>query len=388
MSMEPVKTPSRRRLIMIGWVALGIAAAIVAIGVTDRVLSGRALAKETEKTSVPMVSLAKLVSSDASETLTLPGTIQPYNRALIYAQVTGYLKSWNQDIGAQVKAGQLLATINTPDLDQQLEQAKADAATAAANERLAALTAARWKALLPSQSVAQQDADEKAADADAKEALLDAARANVRGLEATESFKRIVAPFDGVVTARQTDIGALINSGNQGQGLFEVSDLHRVRIYVQAPQSLSAELRPGLTATFDLPQYPGQDFKAVLVATSHAVEANSRSVLVELQADNAGGKLFAGAYCQVHFQLPGNPNTVRAPATALIPSDKGTQVAVLGADGKVTLKSVQLGRDLGDSVEVVAGLSPTDRVIASPPETLQNGQIVKLASAAPPAKVQ
>src|SRR5580693_6432123 len=226
MSMEPVKTPSRRRLVMIGWVAVGIAAAIVVIGVTDRILSGRALAKETEKTAVPMVSLAKLVSSDASEPLTLPGTIQPYNRALIYAQVTGYLKSWNQDIGAPVKAGQLLATINTPDLDQQLEQAKADAATAAANERLAALTSARWKALLPSQSVAQQDADEKAADADAKSALLDAARANVRRLEATESFKRIVAPFDGVVTARQTDIGVLINSGNQGQGLFEVSDLH------------------------------------------------------------------------------------------------------------------------------------------------------------------
>jgi RND family efflux transporter MFP subunit len=373
---------------MIGLVALGIAAVIVVIGVTDRVLSARALAKETEKTAVPMVSLAKLVSSDANEALTLPGTIQPYNRALIYAQVTGYLRSWNQDIGAQVKAGQLLATIDTPDLDQQLEQAKADAATAAANERLAALTAARWKALLPSQSVAQQDADEKAADADAKQALLDAAHANVRRLEANESFKRIVAPFDGMVTARQTDIGALINSGNQGQGLFEVSDLHRVRIYVQAPQSLSAELRPGLTATFDLPQYPGQQFNAVVVATSHAIEANSRSVLVELQADNADGKLFAGAYCQVHFQLPGNPNTVRAPATALISSDQGTEVAVLGANGKVALKSVQLGRDLGDSVEIVAGLSPSDHVIASPPETLQNGQPVKLASAAPPAKVK
>jgi len=388
MSMEPVKTPSRRRLIAIGSVALGIAAVIVVAGVTERILSGRALAKETEKTAVPMVSLAKLVTSSASEPLTLPGTIQPYNRALIYAQVTGYLKGWNQDIGAQVKAGQLLATINTPDLDQLLEQARADAATAAANQRLAALTAARWKALLPSQSVAQQDADEKSADADAKAALLDAARANVRRLEATESFKRIVAPFDGVVTARQTDIGALINSGNQGQGLFEVSDLHRVRIYVQAPQSLSAKLQPGLTATFDLPQYAGEQFNAVLVATSHAVQANSHTVLVELQADNADGKLISGAYCQVHFQLPGDPNTVRAPATALVSSDVGTEVAVLGADGKVVLKPVQLGRDLGDSVEILSGLSPGDRVIASPPETLQNGQIVRLASAAPPAKVQ
>ena len=382
MSTEPVNIPSRRRLIVIGLVALGIAAAIVVVGVTERVLSGRALAKETDKTAVPTVSLAKLTTSAAAESLTLPGTIQPYNRALIYAQVTGYLKSWNQDIGAEVKAGQLLATINTPDLDQQLDQAKADAATAAANERLAALTSTRWQALLPTQSVAQQDADDKSGDAEAKKALLNAAQANVRRLEADEAFKRIVSPFAGVVTARKTEIGALINSGSQGQELFEVSDLHKVRIYVQAPQSLSAELRPGLTATFDLPQYPGQSFNAVLVATSHAVEANSHTVLVELQADNPDGKLFAGAYSQVHFQLPGNPNTVRVPAAALVSSnDQGVGVALLGADGKVTLKSVQLGRDLGDSVEIVAGLSPTDRVIASPPETLQNGDTVRLAAA-------
>jgi RND family efflux transporter MFP subunit len=387
MSTEPVKIPSRRRLIVIGLVALGIAAAIVVVGVAERVLSGRALAKETDKTAVATVSLAKLTTSGATESLTLPGTIQPYNRALIYAQVTGYLKSWNQDIGAQVKAGQLLATINTPDLDQQLDQAKADAATAAANERLAALTSTRWQALLPTQSVAQQDADEKSGDAEAKKALLSAAQANVRRLEADEAFKRIVSPFAGMVTARKTEIGALINSGSQGQELFEVSDLHKVRIYVQAPQSLSAELRPGLAATFDLPQYPGQSFNAVLVATSHAVEPNSHTVLVELQADNPDGKLFAGAYSQVHFQLPGNPNTVQVPAAALVSSNVGNEVAVLGADGKVTLKSVQLGRDLGDSVEVVAGLSPNDRVIASPPETLQNGQTVTLASAAPPAKV-
>ena len=386
MSMEPVKTPSRRSLTTIGAVALGIAAAVLAAGVADRILTGRALANETEKTAVATVSLAKPIPSNANEILTLPGTIQPYNRALIYAQVTGYLKSWNQDIGAQVKAGQLLATINTPDLDQQLEQAKADAAIAVANERLAALTAARWQALLPSESVAQQDADTKTADAAAKKAMLDSARANVRRLEAMESFKRVVAPFDGVVTARKTDIGALINSGNQGQGLFEVADLHRVRIYVQAPQSQSAELRPGLTATFDVPQFPGQQFSAVVVASANAIEANSRSVLIELQADNPGGKLFAGAYSQVHFQLPPSPSMVRLPATALLPSNKGSQVAVLGANGKVALKSVQLGRDLGDSVEVVAGLSPSDRVIDAPPETLRNGQTVRLAAATPSTK--
>jgi RND family efflux transporter MFP subunit len=388
MSLEPVKTPSRRRLLVIGAAALSLAAAVVAAGVSQRVLAGRALAKEVDQTAISTVSLAKLNRSDGDEAVAFPGTIQPYKRAVIYAQVSGYLKGWNQDIGAPVKAGQLLATINTPDLDQQLEQAKAEAATAAANERLAALTAARWQALLPSESVAQQDADEKSADAVAKKALLDAGRANVRRLEAMESFKRVVAPFAGVVTARKTDIGALINSGNQGQGLFEVADLHRVRIYVQAPQSLSAELLPGLPATFDVPQFPGQHFNAVVVATSNAIEANSRSVLVQLQADNPGGKLFAGAYCQVHFRLPGSPSTVRLPATALTLSNRGVQVALLGADGKVALKPVQLGRDLGDSVEVVAGLSASDKVIDAPPETLLNGQTVRLVAAPPAAKAR
>jgi RND family efflux transporter MFP subunit len=279
-----------------------------------------------------------------------------------------------------------LATINTPDLDQQLEQAKAEVATAEANDHLAALTAARWQALLPSQSVAQQDADTKTADAAAKRAMLNAARANVRRLEAMESFKRVVAPFDGVVTARKTDIGALINSGSQGQGLFEVADLHKVRIYIQAPQSLSADLLPGLPATFDLPQFPGQHFNAVVVASSNAVEATSRSTLVQLQADNPDGKLFSGAYAQVHFQLPARPNTIRLPASAMVPTNRGTQVAVLGPDDKVQMRSVQLGRDLGDNVEVVAGLSPSDRVIDAPPETLQNGQTVRLAAATPPAK--
>ena len=197
-----------------------------------------------------------------------------------------------------------------------------------------------------------------------------------------ESFKSIVAPFEGVVTARKTDIGALINAGNGGQELFEVSDLHKVRIYVQVPQAFSAAIRPGLTATFDMPQYPGHQFTAAVVTTSNAMDINSRSMLVELQADNADGKLFAGAYCQVQFELPGDPNMVTVPATALVPVDHGVQVAVLGHDNKVALKPVQLGRDLGDSVELTAGLSPSDRVIDSPPETLQSGDAVQLATTA------
>jgi RND family efflux transporter MFP subunit len=232
--------------------------------------------------------------------------------------------------------------------------------------------------------MAQQAADQAMADAAAKKAVMDADAAYVRQLEAMESFKQIVAPFDGIVTARNTDIGALINSGNTaGQELFEVSDLHRVRIYVQVPQAFSADLHPGLKATFQMPQYPGQKFDATLVTTSNAMNATSRSMLVELQADNPDGKLFAGAYCRVDFLIQNDPNVMRVPATALMPANRGMQVAVLGADNKVALKPIQLGRDFGDSVEVKSGLAPQDRVIDSPPETLQSGDAVQLAAAPP-----
>jgi RND family efflux transporter MFP subunit len=214
---------------------------------------------------------------------------------------------------------------------------------------------------------------------------MDADQAYVRQLEAMESFKQIVAPFDGIVTERNTDIGALINSGSAGQALFEVSDLHRVRINVRVPQAYSADVKPGLQATFEMPQYPGQQFDATVVTLSNALDANSRSMLVELQADNADGKLFAGAYSQVHFRLPNDSNLVRVPATALVPVNDGAQVAVLSNDNKVTLKPIELGRDFGDSVEVLAGLTPQDRVIDSPPETLQNGDVVKMAAPAPSA---
>jgi RND family efflux transporter MFP subunit len=243
------------------------------------------------------------------------------------------------------------------------------------------VTAQRWKTLAASQWVSQQANDDKAGAAAADKAIADAAQANVAQLETMESFKNLTAPFDGVVTQRNTDVGALINagSGNAGQPLFEVSDLHKVRIYVEVPQALSAGLTLGLKATFELPQYPGQQFTATLITTSHAMAANSRSMQVELQADNADGKLTSGAYCLVHLQLPVDPSMVRLPATALLPVDRGVEVAVLSDDNKAVLKSVELGRDFGDSVEVKAGLSPSDRVIDSPPETLQSGDAVQLA---------
>jgi RND family efflux transporter MFP subunit len=387
MSSEPIKTPSTRRLLLIGAVALALAGTIVVSGIVQRAQRARQVEQWTQKQTIPTVSLAKLAHGAANRTVTLPGTIQAYNRASIFARVTGYLKSWQEDIGAPVKAGQLLASIDTPDLDQQLAQAKADLATATANAHLAAVTAERWTSLVKSQWVSQQAADDKTGAAAATKAAMDAASANVKRLEAMEDFKNIVAPFDGVVTARKTDIGALINAGS-GVELFEVSDLHKVRIYVQVPQAFSAELHPGLEATFEMPQYPGQQFKATVATMSHALDLNSRSMLVELQADNADGKLFAGAYCQVHFRLPGDPNMLRVPATALLPADKGMQVAVLGDDNKVVLKSIRLGRDFGDSAEIVTGLSPSDRVINNPPETLQSGDEVQLSATTAPAGAQ
>ena len=386
MSPHNAKTPSRRGLLVVGLIGLVALGGIAADGLVSRARSNQELAQWTNAQAIPTVALATISHGNAQQSLILPGTIQPYNKAKIYARVSGYLKSWQQDIGAHVKAGQALATIDTPDLDQQLAQATADLATATANAQLASVTAQRTNALVNAQWVSRQMADDKNGSAASTKAAMDSASANVKRLEAMTSFKNIVAPFDGIVTARNTDIGALINAGNAGQELFEVSDLHRVRIYVQVPQAFSAQLHPGLKASLEMPQYPGSKFDAVVVTTSNAMNAASRSMLVELQADNAAGKFFAGAYCQVYFQLPSDPNAVSVPATALVPASNGVQVAILGADGKVALKQVQLGRDFGDSVEIMAGLAPSDRVIDSPPETLQNGDQVNVAATPPPAK--
>jgi len=389
MSSQPVKTPRPRRLLLVGIIALVAAGAVAIYGLISRARSNQDLVQWTNAQAVPTVALAKLVHGAAEEILILPGDIQPYNKAAIYARVNGYLKSWNKDIGAQVKAGEVLASIDAPDLDQQLAQARATLASAKANYDIAATTANRYGILVKEQATSQQIADQTAADAAAKKAVMDANEANVRQLEAMQTFKQIVAPFDGVVTARNTDVGALINAGNTaGQELFEVSDLHRVRIYVQVPQAFTANLRPGLKATFEMPQYPGQKYDATLVTTSSAVNATSRSMLVELQADNADGKLVGGAYCRVNFQIPGDPNVLRIPATALTPVNRGVQVAIVGDGNKVVLKSIQLGRDFGDTVEVAAGLDPQDRVINSPPETLQSGDVVQLVAPTPSTSTQ
>ena len=381
------RAPSRRRLLTAGAAALVAASLIVGYGLLSRARARQELTRWTDAQAAPTVALATLAPSQADQRLVLPGNIQPYQKAAIYARVSGYLKSWQADIGAHVKAGDTLAVIDSPDLDQQLAQAKANLATAETNAQLADVTARRYNALAKPEYVSRQTLDQENSAAATAKTATDAARATVGQLEALESFKTLVAPFDGVVTARHTDVGALINAGSAGTGpgneLFEVSDLHRVRIYVQVPQADSAAVRPGLKATFELPQYPGHVFEAEVATSSQAIQPGSLSLLVELHADNPGGKLFANAYCSVTFQIPAEQNAVRVPATALIPGPHGVEVALLGPDGKATLKPVQIGRDFGGTVEVTAGITLQDRVIDNPPETLASGDMVRLAGAAP-----
>src|SRR6476660_1790480 len=380
MPSQDFRIPSRRSLLTTAAAGVLLAGIVIAYGFIGRAQSKQDVVNWTTTKATPTVALAQPIPGSPHQTLTLPGNIQPFNRAAIFARVNGYVKSWDHDIGSEVKAGQALASIDAPDLDQQLSQAKATLASTRANHQIASLTASRNNVLLQKQIVAQQLADQTDADAKAKEAVVDANEANVRQLEAMQSFKTLAAPFDGVVTARNVEIGMLINSGGSGQPLFEVSDLHRVRIYVQVPQSFTAGLAPGMKATFEMPQYPGVQFDATLSHISKAINPNSHSMQVELQADNAAGKFFGGSYCNVHFELPVDPNLVKIPSTALVTGNQGTQVATLDSNNKVVLKNVQLGRDFGDSVEILAGLSPFDRIINNPPETLAAGDAVRVAA--------
>jgi RND family efflux transporter MFP subunit len=383
MSTDGVKVPAKRSLLTVAGAALMLAGVIAGYGFVSRVQSKQEVVDWTIRQTTPTVSLASFIPTPPNQTLTLPGNVQPFNKAAIYARVNGYLKSWEHDIGTPVKAGQALAMIDAPDLDQQLSQAKATLASVRANLQIATLTASRNNILLQKQIVAQQLADQTDADAKAKEAVVDANEANVKQLEAMQSFKTLAAPFDGVVTARNVELGMLISAGGSGQPLFEVSDLHRVRIYVQVPQSFSAGLKPGMVATFEMPQYPGVQFDATLSHISKSINSSSHSMQVELQADNSDGNFFGGAYCNVHFKIPSDPNRLRIPSTALLVGNKGTQVAVLDASNKVVLKNVELGRDFGDSVEVLAGLTSSDRVVDNPPETLADGDAVQVAAAPP-----
>ncbi len=372
---------SRRRLL---WVAIGLVLLLAGWGILNRLMTRHALAREAREAAILTVVTTRPHRGPAVDTLVLPGSVQAYYEAPIYARTSGYLKTWYTDIGAPVKKGQLLAEIETPEVDQQLRQAQADLGTARANYELARTTNERWQGLLATQSVSQQDADQRAGDAAAKAAAQMSAAANVARLRELEGFKRVVAPFDGVVTQRNTDVGALINAGQTpGSALFRVADTHRLRIYVQVPQAYAGQVRSGLTASLEFTDHPGQHYPATVTSTAHALDATARTLQVELQIDNSGGELLPGAYVQVTFSLPPGPGNLRVPINAVIFRGKSPQVATVDDQQRVRLRDISEGRDFGTEVEVLAGIDTDDTVILNPPDSIADGTPVRAQAAQP-----
>ncbi|WP_066807706.1 efflux RND transporter periplasmic adaptor subunit [Sphingomonas asaccharolytica] len=363
-----------------GIIAAVAAIAVVGIGIGTRVHSQAQLATWTHDQSTPTVSVIHAKPSAATTALTLPATLQALQSAPIYARTSGYVRKWFVDIGDPVRPGQLLAVIDAPEVDQQLAAARADLQTARANQQLAATTATRWQTMLGKDAVSKQETDEKVGDLAAKSAVANAARANVGRLQYQQGFTRLTAPFAGVVTTRSTDIGALVTAGSAASApLFTVSDVSKIRAFVKVPQAYSAQVHPGMEIELSLPEYAGRTFKAVMTRSAGAVDTGSGTVLVELLADNGDRALKPGAYSQATFPISGAGNAVELPASAMIIGKNGTQVAVLGAGGKVQLKTVTIGRDLGDRVQISAGLTPADQVIDNPPDSIQSGDKVQVA---------
>jgi RND family efflux transporter MFP subunit len=373
---KPVKA---MRLILLLAVVAG---AVAYVGISGRHRDDEKLKQWTEARAVPPVSVVTPKRGGETRELVLPGNVDAFYSASIHSQVMGYVQEWRKDIGAQVRKGDVLAVINTPELDERIAVAQSELDKAKANLSLAKVTAMRWNSLRASAAVSQQAADEKDSDQHAQAAQVDAALSNVNRLKALKAFANIVAPFDGVVTARNIDVGSLVKAGeNDGQPLFTVADIHQMRVYVPAPESYSAQLKDGMKATLELPEYPDRTFEAAIVTTSHAIEQKSRTLLVELLADNKESLLAPGAFARVHFVLPPDPNTLSIPASAIMFRDDSAQVAV-ALDNRIALKKVRILRDLGNEVEIAAGLSQDERVVTNPPDSISNGEEVRVMQAA------
>ncbi|MGO9237351.1 MAG: efflux RND transporter periplasmic adaptor subunit [Methylocella sp.] len=400
------KTPSEPRrlgatLRRTGLAALIVAIAIAATGILVRRHNEAAVKHWTVTQAVPVVSFVMPRPDGSPSRLILPGDIQAWYDAPIYARVNGYLKNWYFDYGASVKTGQLLAEIDAPDLDASLIAAKARLNAAKEQVRVreaelqfAKTTYERWRNS-PKGVVSVQETTSKKGDFDSATARLNAALADVNAaqgevdrLNSLEGFKSVVAPFDGVVTERNTDIGALINAGSgvgggSGPVLFRVEDVHKMRIFVQVPQRMSANIREGLSADLHLPQFPDKSFEATVATTARAINQSARTLLVELHVGNPDGVLQPGSYAEVHFKLPPDPNVLSVPTSTLIFRSHGMEVAVIGADNRIELKKISIGRDLGSRVEVLNGLAPSDRVVISPPDSLAAGDLIRIAGEAP-----
>jgi RND family efflux transporter MFP subunit len=364
----------------LGLIAMAaVVAAIVVYGILTRSAASRTLANDNKEMATPDVAVTYPVGSRVSDDLALPGNTQAFVDTPIYARTSGYLKKWYFDIGAHVHKGQLLAEIETPEIDQQLQSAQADLKTAQANLNLANTTSVRYQNLLKTNSVSQQETDVQVSTAEARKATVDASMANVRRLEQLQGFEKVYAPFDGVITARNTDIGALIDAGQNStpQELFHMVSVGKIRVFVAVPEAYSPAIKDGDTATLTLDEYPGQPFIGRITRNSNAINLTSRTLNVEVDIDNPKGLLLPGAYVFVHFKVPPHATTVSVPANSLIFRAQGLQVATVVA-GRVHLVPVTIGLDQGATVEIASGLQPTDQVILDPSDSISEGQQVRV----------
>jgi RND family efflux transporter MFP subunit len=362
--------------------AVVTAVVIVIAGILPRIQARTALRKETAEMAVPAVVVIQPKRSAPAQEIVLPASVQAFADAPIYARTNGYLKKWYVDIGGHVKSGQLLAEIDTPEVTQQLRQALADLATAQANLNLSKITADRFSGLLKTDSVSKQESDNAAGDFEAKQANLQSAQANVKRLQELQAFQKIYAPFAGVITARNTDVGALIDSGSSGgvrTELFHIVQPDKLRVYVSVPQVYSQAAKPGLTADLTLSEFPGRPFQGKLVRTANAIDPTSRTLLVEIAVDNPTGQLFTGSYAEVHLKLPTAASAFILPVNTLLFRSEGLRVAAVGDNQKVELKQITLGHDFGSEVEVIAGLNGNEKIIVNPPDSVTTGETVRIA---------
>jgi RND family efflux transporter MFP subunit len=378
-------SPEERKPVKAGRALLLLAVAAIALaysGIAGRHRDDEKLNQWTQERAVPPVAVVTLQRGGKTRELVLPGNVDAFYTASIHSQVMGYVQEWRKDIGAQVHQGDVLAVINTPELDERIAVAQSELAKAKANLALAKVTATRWNSLRASAAVSQQAADEKDSDQRAQAAQVDAAASNVDRLKALKAFANIVAPFDGVVTARNVDVGSLVKAGeNDGQPLFTVADIHQMRIYVPVPETYAAQLQDGMKATLELPEYPDRTFEATIATTSHAIDPKSRSLLVELLADNQDGLLAPGAFARIHFVLPPDANAFRVPASAIMFRNNAAQVAI-AVDNRIALKKVHILRDLGTEVEITAGLGQDELIVINPPDSISDGEQVRVTQAA------
>jgi RND family efflux transporter MFP subunit len=349
--------------------------------VSQRMTEHKALAQQTERMAIPYVSVIRATPIDADSEMVLPGTLKPYVESPLYARTNGYLKKWYKDIGSHVQKGDLLAEIDTPEIDQQLAQARADLVTAQANLSLSTITATRYQDLIKSDSVSRQDLDNANGNLAARQAMVQSADANVRRLEELESFKHVYAPFTGIITQRNVDTGTLINAGNGGSATKEMFDLAQIdpmRVYVAVPQSYSPSIHLGLKACLSLTELAQRNFCGQVVRTANSIDPNSRTLLTEVDVPNGSGTLLPGAYAEVHFDVKVIGQRLSLPINALLFRPDGTMAAIVGPDGRINLRKLTIGRDFGNALEVLQGIDATDRIVVNPPDALEQGEPVNL----------